>query len=52
MRPADRDRVLRDFRRGATWFLAVSESIAGRRPARDIFELLCLAQIELVFHDS
>ena len=22
------------------------------RPARDIFELLCLAQIELVFHDS
>jgi len=24
----------------------------GRRPAWDIFELLCLAQIELVFHDS
>ena len=30
----------------------VSESIAGRRPAWDIFELLCLASIELVFHGS
>jgi len=33
-------------------YFAVSESIPGRRPARDIFELLRLAQIELVFHDS
>jgi len=31
---------------------SVLESITGRRPAWDIFELLCLAQIELVFHDS
>jgi len=32
--------------------VAVLESTTGRRPAWDIFELLCLAQIELVFHDS
>ena len=30
----------------------VSESITGRRPARDIFKPLYLAQIELVFHYS
>ena len=30
----------------------VLELITGRRPAWDIFELLYLAQIEVVFHDS
>jgi len=33
-------------------FQPALESIAGRRPAWDIFELLYLAQMELVFHDS
>ena len=33
-------------------FAAVLESIAGRRPVRDILKPLYLAQIELVFHDS
>ena len=32
--------------------LSVGINHGERRPARDIFELLCLAQIELVFHDS
>ena len=36
-----------DSRRRLRW-----NQFAGRRPARDIFKLLCLAQIELVFHDS
>jgi len=40
-----------DLLEDARW--TVLESITGRRrPARDIFQLLCLAQIELVFHDS
>jgi len=39
-------------RSAMAWFCAVLESITGRRPARDTFKPLYLAQIELVFHDS
>ena len=53
-RSLDGERLIEAVK-GREWglmLLAVLESITGRRPARDIFKPLYLAQIELVCHDS